>query len=162
MSAAAPWPEEIQAHLSPFSAPLESTQPELGNWSLIVSAISWPLTMVMLAFAPSPLKLAAGAGGQPHRGDVASDFLQGFVACIGFETRDGRWLRCAISRRPTGQAEKRRTCAKCNSCETAGLVNHVETPFVLRRNALLNAHQRRRSLIAQFFAVQSSLVRCRT
>ena len=40
MSAAAPCPEEIQAHLSPFSAPLESSQPPLGNWSVIVSAIS--------------------------------------------------------------------------------------------------------------------------
>src|SRR5215469_5180812 len=40
MSAAAPSPEEIQAHLSPFSAPLESSQPVLGNWSVIVSAIS--------------------------------------------------------------------------------------------------------------------------
>ena len=40
MSAAAPCPEEIQAHLSPFSAPLESSQPPFGNWSVIVSAIS--------------------------------------------------------------------------------------------------------------------------
>src|SRR5215472_15362068 len=47
MSAAAPCPEEIQAHLSPFSAPLESSQPALGNWSVIVSAISCPETMVM-------------------------------------------------------------------------------------------------------------------
>src|SRR5215469_10334768 len=39
-SAAAPCPEEIQAHLSPFSAPLESSQPPFGNWSVIVSAIS--------------------------------------------------------------------------------------------------------------------------
>src|SRR5712692_2686567 len=38
--AAAPCPEEIQAHLSPFSAPLESSQPVLGNWSVTVSAIS--------------------------------------------------------------------------------------------------------------------------
>src|SRR5690348_5961791 len=36
ISAEAPWPEEIQAHLSPFSAPLESSQPPLGNWSVIV------------------------------------------------------------------------------------------------------------------------------
>ena len=40
MSAAPPCPEEIQAHLSPFSAPLESSQPPVGNWSVIVSAIS--------------------------------------------------------------------------------------------------------------------------
>src|SRR6266436_3356153 len=40
MSAAAPCPEEIQAHLSPFSAPPESSQPPFGNWSVIVSAIS--------------------------------------------------------------------------------------------------------------------------
>ena len=39
-SAAAPCPEEIQAHLSPFSAPLESSHPPFGNWSVIVSAIS--------------------------------------------------------------------------------------------------------------------------
>jgi hypothetical protein len=31
MSAEAPCPEEIQAHLSPFSAPPESSQPPLGN-----------------------------------------------------------------------------------------------------------------------------------
>src|SRR5207244_7512073 len=36
MSAAAPCPEEIQAHLSPFSAPLESSHPPFGNWSVIV------------------------------------------------------------------------------------------------------------------------------
>jgi hypothetical protein len=40
MSAAAPCPEEIQPHLSPISAPLESSQPVFGNWSVIVSAIS--------------------------------------------------------------------------------------------------------------------------
>src|SRR5215470_9057106 len=41
MSAAAPsCPVGIQAHLSPFSAPLESSQPPFGNWSVIVSAIS--------------------------------------------------------------------------------------------------------------------------
>ena len=33
MFAEAPWPEEIHAHLSPFSAPPESSQPVLGNWS---------------------------------------------------------------------------------------------------------------------------------
>src|SRR5215469_10266609 len=40
MSADAPCPEEIHTHLSPFSAPLESSQPPFGNWSVIVSAIS--------------------------------------------------------------------------------------------------------------------------
>src|SRR5579864_141172 len=58
MSAAAPCPEEIHAHLSPFSAPPESSQPPFGNWSVIVSAISWPPTMVMPASGPRPLKLA--------------------------------------------------------------------------------------------------------
>src|SRR5215469_6185139 len=57
-SAAAPCPEEIQAHLSPFSAPLESSHPPFGNWSVIVSAISWPATIVMPASGPRPLKLA--------------------------------------------------------------------------------------------------------
>src|SRR5215469_10471837 len=56
--AEAPWPEEIQAHLSPFSAPLPSSQPPFGNWSVAASAISWPETMVMPASAPKPLKLA--------------------------------------------------------------------------------------------------------
>src|ERR1700719_3553842 len=58
MSADAPWPEEIQAHLSPFSAPPESSHPPLGNWSVMVSPISCPPTMVMPASGPSPLKLA--------------------------------------------------------------------------------------------------------
>ena len=58
MSAAAPCPEEIHAHLSAISAPLESSQPVFGNWSVIVSAISWPPTIVIPAFAPSPLKFA--------------------------------------------------------------------------------------------------------
>src|SRR5579875_3321705 len=56
--AAAPWPEEIQAHLSPFSAPELSSQPPLGKMSVSVSANSWPPTMVMPAFEPRPLKLA--------------------------------------------------------------------------------------------------------
>src|SRR5579859_3837215 len=56
--AAAPWPDEIQAHLSPFSLPLLSSQPVLGNWSEIVSASSWPPTMVMPASGPRPLKFA--------------------------------------------------------------------------------------------------------
>src|SRR5216684_3844213 len=58
ISAEAPWPEEIQAHLSPFPAPPESSQPPWGNWSVIVSAISCPETIVMPALGPSPLKLA--------------------------------------------------------------------------------------------------------
>src|SRR5262249_57999920 len=36
----APWPDWIQAHLSPFSSPLWSSQPPFGNWSVIVSDIS--------------------------------------------------------------------------------------------------------------------------
>src|SRR5215469_6057967 len=36
-AADAPCPEEIHAHLSPFSPPLESSQPPFGNWSVIVS-----------------------------------------------------------------------------------------------------------------------------
>src|SRR5215469_1075904 len=38
-------PGVIQAHLSPFSSPLESVQPPGGFWSVIVSAYSWPFTM---------------------------------------------------------------------------------------------------------------------
>src|SRR6266566_6709446 len=38
-------PGVIQAHLSPFSAPLESVQPPGGFWSVMVSAYSCPLTM---------------------------------------------------------------------------------------------------------------------
>src|SRR5215469_16044656 len=57
-SADAPCPEEIHAHLSPFSPPLESSQPPFGNWSVIVSAISCPATIVMPALGPKPLKLA--------------------------------------------------------------------------------------------------------
>ena len=58
MLAEAPCPDEIQAHLSPFSAPLLSSQPPLGKMSLSVSANSCPPTMVMPAFDPSPLKFA--------------------------------------------------------------------------------------------------------
>ena len=54
----APWPELIQAHLSPFSSPLLSSQPPFGNWSVIVSAISCPSTIVIPAFEPRPLKFA--------------------------------------------------------------------------------------------------------
>src|SRR5579859_1371784 len=38
-------PGVIQAHLSPFSAPLESVYPPAGFWSVTVSAYSWPSTM---------------------------------------------------------------------------------------------------------------------
>jgi hypothetical protein len=58
MSADAPWLEEIQAHLSPFSAPCESNHPVLGNWSVTVSANSWPLTIVIPALGLKPLKSA--------------------------------------------------------------------------------------------------------
>src|SRR5690242_14976437 len=54
----APGPLEIHAHLSPFSAPLASTQPLDGTGSVCVSASSWPETIVMPAFGPRPLKLA--------------------------------------------------------------------------------------------------------
>src|SRR5579871_2044364 len=56
--AEAPWPEEIQAHLSPVSEPLLSSHPPLGNWSVAASDTSWPMTMVMPASGPRPLKLA--------------------------------------------------------------------------------------------------------
>ena len=57
MFAEAPWPELIQAHLSPFSAPLPSSQPPFGKMSVSVSANSWPTTIVIPAFAPRALKL---------------------------------------------------------------------------------------------------------
>ena len=43
----------LQAHLSPFSAPLPSSQPPFGNWSVIVSASSCPSTIVMPSVAPA-------------------------------------------------------------------------------------------------------------
>ena len=49
----APWPEVIQAHLSPFSAPEESTHPPAGNWSVMVSAYSWPPTTVTPSSVPA-------------------------------------------------------------------------------------------------------------
>jgi hypothetical protein len=58
MFADAPLPELIQAHLSPFSAPLPSSQPPLGKMSDSVSPNSWPPTIVMPALGPSPLKSA--------------------------------------------------------------------------------------------------------
>jgi len=50
---AAPCPLEIQAHLSPFSAPVESVHPPAGNWSVIVSAYSCPSTMVTPSSKPT-------------------------------------------------------------------------------------------------------------
>src|SRR5262249_66765 len=38
-------PGGIQAHLSPFSAPLASVYPPGGFWSVMVSAYSWPFTI---------------------------------------------------------------------------------------------------------------------
>src|SRR5258708_39812973 len=48
-----PVPDEIQAHLSPFSAPLESVQPPAGYVSVIVSAYSWPSTIVTPSRVPA-------------------------------------------------------------------------------------------------------------
>src|SRR5437764_10252747 len=48
-----PVPEEIQAHLSAFSEPWMSVQPPAGNWSVIVSAYSWPNTMVKPSVTPA-------------------------------------------------------------------------------------------------------------
>src|SRR5437764_7615427 len=48
-----PVPEEIHAHLSAFSWPWMSVQPPAGNWSVIVSAYSWPSTMVTPSIAPA-------------------------------------------------------------------------------------------------------------
>src|SRR6266851_7188524 len=53
MFAAAPWPLEIQAHLSPFSLPLPSSQPVLGNGSLMDSPYSWPPTMLTPSSSPA-------------------------------------------------------------------------------------------------------------
>ena len=49
-NAAAPWPELIHAHSSPFSCPVNEepvllTHPPAGFWSVRVSAYSWPPTM---------------------------------------------------------------------------------------------------------------------
>src|SRR5438067_2434084 len=51
--AEAPWPEEIQAHLSAFSSPTLSVQPPGGFWSLMVSEYSWPSTMVTPSIVPA-------------------------------------------------------------------------------------------------------------
>src|ERR1019366_6750572 len=50
---AAPWPDWIHAHLSPFSLPLLSVQPPAGNWSVTVSAYSWPSTIVTPSSVPA-------------------------------------------------------------------------------------------------------------
>src|SRR5262244_1815459 len=47
-------PGVIQAHLSAFSAPLESVQPPAGFWSVMVSAYSWPFTREMPSRRPAP------------------------------------------------------------------------------------------------------------
>src|SRR5882762_6903382 len=53
MFAEAPCPREIQAHLSPFSRPLPSSQPLLGNGSLTDSPYSWPPTMLTPSSNPA-------------------------------------------------------------------------------------------------------------
>src|SRR5207302_3392879 len=53
MSCDAPWPEEIHAHLSAFSEPWMSVQPPAGNWSVMVSAYSWPNTIVKPSATPA-------------------------------------------------------------------------------------------------------------
>src|SRR6266536_256061 len=64
---AAPCPLEIQAQMSPFSAPPEVSQPVLAFGSVIVSAYSWPPTIVTPSVAgltpvpPVGMKLAPHA-----------------------------------------------------------------------------------------------------
>src|SRR5258708_24993437 len=59
MFAAAPCPEPIHAHLSPFSAPLPSSQPLLGKGSVTVSAYSCPPTIERPSKYPLPNELLA-------------------------------------------------------------------------------------------------------
>src|SRR5258708_12613603 len=59
MFAAAPCPEPIHAHLSPFSAPLPSSQPLLGKGSVTVSAYSCPPTIERPSKYPFPNELLA-------------------------------------------------------------------------------------------------------
>jgi len=47
----------VHAHLSPFSAPLASVQPVLGNGSLSVSPCSWPATIETPSIVPGVLTL---------------------------------------------------------------------------------------------------------
>src|SRR5947207_14418978 len=49
----APGPELSQAHLSAFSSPPASFQPPDGFWSVMVSAYSWPSTIVTPSSTPS-------------------------------------------------------------------------------------------------------------
>src|SRR5256885_2864219 len=49
----APGPELRHAHLSAFSSPAPSTQPPAGFWSVIVSAYSWPSTIVTPSSSPA-------------------------------------------------------------------------------------------------------------
>src|SRR5205085_9218137 len=90
MSWEAPCPEEIQAHLSPFSLPELSVQPPAGNVSVIVSAYSWPstietpsrvpaepeLTKFSPQLAPASVtygRLVKAMSGLPGGGETASD-----------------------------------------------------------------------------------------
>jgi hypothetical protein len=52
-------PDDSQAQRSPFSSPLLAVYPPAGNWSVIVSAYSWPPTMVTpSSWLPALTKLA--------------------------------------------------------------------------------------------------------
>ena len=51
--AAAPCPELIQAHRSPFSDPERVVQPPAGSWSVRVSAYSCPFTMEKPSRSPA-------------------------------------------------------------------------------------------------------------
>src|SRR5204862_1546236 len=63
---------------SPFSSPRRSSQPPLGNWSVIVSASSCPSTIVCPAFGPRPLKFA------PH--DAPASVMYGRFVYATFPT----------------------------------------------------------------------------
>jgi hypothetical protein len=62
--AAAPCPEEIHAHLSPFSAPPESSHPPLGNWSVIVSAILLPTVGQGTSFGDALAVMLSSSSGE--------------------------------------------------------------------------------------------------
>ncbi len=89
------WPDWIQAHLSAFSSPLRSSQPPFGYWSVIVSAISWPSTIVMPALPPRPLKFA------PHDGAGVRDVRQIRVGDVAVGRR-GRAVPRAVLRPEAG------------------------------------------------------------
>src|SRR6516165_6608090 len=56
--AACPGPEAIQAQVSPTSSPDTGlVQPPDGNWSVSVSAYSWPATMENASSTPWSLRL---------------------------------------------------------------------------------------------------------